>query len=79
MIYNYVRSLGKEMPQATGITAQLLDGAAISSWARPAVDFCLSAGIIPAAGTREDLYLPGSSITRSEAALYLTNLKNYLA
>lgn len=79
MIYNYVRSLGKEMPQATGITAQLLDGAAISSWARPAVDFCLSAGIIPAAGTREDLYLPGSSIARSEAALYLTNLKNYLA
>lgn len=79
MIYNYVRSLGQKLPQSTGMTAQLLDGAAISSWARPAVEFCLSAGIIPTAGTRGDLYLPGDSITRSQAALYLNNLNDYLA
>ena len=79
MIYNYVRSTGADISQSTAAVEQLLDEAAISSWAIPAVDFCLAAGIVPSTGTREDLYLPGDSITRMDAALYLTNLKNYLA
>ena len=79
MIYNYVRSTGVDVSKATGAVDQLLDQAAISSWAKPAVEFCLSAGIVPAAGTRDDLYQPSDSITRLDAALYLTNLKNYLA
>lgn len=79
MIYNYVRSLGVTMPSSTGAVNQLLDEAAISSWAQPAVEFCLTTGILPAAGSRGDLYLPSTSITRSEAALYMANLKNYLA
>lgn len=78
MIYNYVRSLGVTMPSSTGAVNQLLDEAAISSWAQPAVEFCLTTGILPAAGSRGDLYLPSTSITRSEAALYMANLKNYL-
>lgn len=79
MIYNYVRSLGADMPESTGAIDQLLDAAAISSWARPAVEFCLVTDILPATGSREDLYLPATSITRSEAALYMSNLENYLA
>lgn len=79
MIYNYVRAQGGEIPPSTGAVGQLLDEAAISSWARPAVEFCLTTGILPAAGSRGDLYLPSDNITRSDAALYLTNLENYLA
>lgn len=79
MMYNYARSLGVEIPQDEGALDQMLDEAAVSSWARPAVEFCLTTGILPAAGSRGDLYLPATSITRSEAALYLSNLKNYLS
>lgn len=79
MIYNYVKSLGKPMPQAAGATDELLDQAEISLWARPAVEFCLTTGIIPAAGSREDLYLPANSITRSDAFQYLSNLDAYLS
>lgn len=78
MIYNYVKSLGNPIPQAAGVTDGLLDQAEISSWAKPAVEFCLTTGIIPAAGSREDLYLPASSITRSDAFQYLSNLDAYL-
>ena len=78
MIYNYVCSLELEIPQPADAIDQMLDAASISSWARPAVEFCLTTGILPAAGSREDLYLPTASLTRSEASLYLTNLQNYL-
>lgn len=78
MIYNYVKSLGEPMPQTAGATDELLDQAEISPWAKPAVEFCLTTGIIPAAGSREDLYLPANSITRSDAFQYLSNLDAYL-
>ena len=78
MIYNYVRRQDVELPAANGTVEHLLDAPAISSWAQPAVEFCLTADIIPAVGVRDDLYLPDNTITRSEAAFYLANLEAYL-
>lgn len=78
MIYNYVRSLGVDMPVSTNAMSQLLDQAEISEWAKSAVEFCITTDILPATGTREDLYLPSDSITRSQASRYLANLENYL-
>lgn len=78
MIYNYARRMGASAPDADSVLAQLLDGMAVSSWARPAVAFCLEAGVIPAAGTREDLYLPTASVTRGEAQYFLARLAEYL-
>lgn len=77
MLYNYVRSLGGAASSGEHLEL-LLDGAEISAWARPAVEFCLTTGILPATGTREDLYLPSSSVTRSQAVQYLANLAAYL-
>ena len=78
MLYNYVRSLDRELPQSQGLSGQLLDRPGISPWAEPAVEFCLVTGIVPTIGSRGDLFLPASSITRSEAALYLSNLQAWL-
>lgn len=77
MMYNYARSLGVEAPQTSEVD-ELLDGPSISAWARPAVEFCLSEEILPAAGVREDLFLPSTPITRMDATLYLAALGNYL-
>lgn len=77
MIYNYVRSLGVEAPKTSEVE-KLLDGPAVSTWARPAVEFCLSEKVLPAAGVREDLFLPSTPITRMDATLYLAKLENYL-
>lgn len=78
MIYNYVRSLGVDMSVSSSAVSQLLDQAEISAWAKPAVEFCITSGVLPATGTREDLYLPSDSITRSQASRYLMNLDHYL-
>ena len=78
MLYNYVRSLDRELPDFEGASRQLLDAGSISEWAIPAVEFCITTGILPAAGVRNDLYLPGSAITRSDARTYLANLEAYL-
>ena len=79
MIYNYVRSLDVEMPQSQGMVEELLDAPAVSPWAVPAVEFCLATQILPAAGVRDDLFLPATPITRVEAGFYLAALEDYLA
>ena len=79
MIYNYALRVGGAEPVAAGEElAGLLDGLAVSAWARPAVEFCLAGDIIPAAGTRGDLYLPASPVTRHEAQYFLAQLADYL-
>lgn len=77
MIYNYVRSLGVEAPQTSEVE-KLLDGPAVSAWARPAVEFCLAEEILPATGVRKDLYLPSTPITRMDATFYLAALAEYM-
>lgn len=77
MIYNYVRSLGVEAPQTSEVE-KLLDGPAVSAWARPAVEFCLAEEVLPATGVRKDLYLPSTPITRMDATFYLAALAEYM-
>ena len=79
MIYNYALRVGGAAAVAAGEElAGLLDGLAVSAWARPAVEFCLAGDIIPAAGTRGDLFLPASPVTRHEAQYFLAQLADYL-
>ena len=79
MIYNYALRVGGAEPVAAGEElAGLLDRMAVSTWAQPAVEFCLAGGIIPAAGTRGDLFLPASPVTRHEAQYFLAQLADYL-
>ena len=79
MIYNYALRVGGAEPVTAGEElAGLLDGMAVSSWAQPAVEFCLAGDIIPAAGTREDLFLPSAPVTRAEAQYFLAQLAEYL-
>ena len=83
MLYNYALRVGGAEPAASDEETDsaldaMLDGGAVAQWARPAVEFCLSAGIIPAAGVRGDLYLPGDPVTRTEARSFLARLADYL-
>ena len=79
ILYNYALRVGGAEPVEAGEALEgLLDGPAVAAWARPAVEFCLSNGIIPAAGIRADLYLPSSPVTRHEAQYFLTQLADFL-
>ena len=79
ILYNYALRVGGAEPVEAGEALEgLLDGPAVAAWACPAVEFCLSNGIIPAAGIRADLYLPSSPVTRHEAQYFLTQLADFL-
>ena len=79
ILYNYVSRVEGAGPANSGeALSDLLDGMDISAWARPAAAFCLDQGIVPAVGTREDLYLPAVPVTRAEAQYFLARLADYL-
>lgn len=77
MLYNYARFLGLSTPAQGPLITGLEDYAAISVWARPAVTFCLRAGVMPAVGAGSVSFHPQGTLTRTEAAEYLAAFRDY--
>ena len=78
MLYNYAKFLGLKTPSSGPSATALLDCGEIAVWARPAVEFCIRTGALPAAGLRGDLFLPRGTLTRGEANRCLAAFADYI-
>ncbi len=75
MIYRFAQSAGLSAPAGGGVSAaSLTDYALISTWARPAADFCCRTGILAPVGPSGRLFRPQDTFTRNEARDFLAVL-----
>ena len=71
MIYNYAKSQSIPTPTSGPSVTSLTDYKDISTWARPAVEFCIRTGALPA---QDGKFLPQGTLSHTEAKTYLAVL-----
>ena len=77
MMSMYMKKKGYEVTVSSTALDRFADGKAVSSWAKEAVKYMVSSGIM--SGTSEDRFSPHSMLTRAQAARVLTvYVRNYL-